>query len=81
MQLARIPHLVDVVQLLGLGGVGRRAKPEHLARLDIGDPENEGISANLVGDEAVVEVGAAQVVEAAPVLSAPWRRDIPWIEE
>lgn len=71
-QHSRVAHIVYIVQPGSLGGIGRGAVPEDLARLDVGDPEGEAVVGDFVGDCAVGEVDAGEVVEAKGVREVRW---------
>lgn len=78
VELGGVADVVDVELLEALGDARGAAEPEDLARLDVGDPEDEAVRGELVGDGAVGEVGAAQVVEAIRGVSRLEVRKVWW---
>lgn len=71
VDLGGVLDLVDVVQLEGLVDGGWKAGPDDIVRIDRGDEEGRFGRLDVVGEVAVGQVAAGEVVEVAALAVEP----------
>ncbi|KAJ6441650.1 LOW QUALITY PROTEIN: HET domain-containingprotein [Purpureocillium lavendulum] len=85
-QLVVVAGLVDVVAAHALGGRGLGAVPEHLARLDVGNPEDEAVSGHVKKLSIVSEWCHLRIVDVVAAKNEEqtdyrrWRNGCGWSE-